>query len=108
MLKKNIIILKNKFNFLIFKLTSKNKKKFICPLCNYNEPFMDVNPPTGFRKHAKCPRCTAAERHRIQFIVLNHILKDMNTKDLKILHFAPEFFFQDFLKKVLVNMKLLT
>jgi hypothetical protein len=35
---------------------------------------MDFAPPTGLRKHAKCPNCNALERHRIQFLVVNDVL----------------------------------
>jgi SAM-dependent methyltransferase len=60
---------------------------------------MDVEPSTGLRKHAKCPNCDALERQRIQFIVVNKVLSDMNTTNLKMLHFAPEPFFRQYFSK---------
>jgi SAM-dependent methyltransferase len=60
---------------------------------------MDVNPPTGFRKHAKCPNCNALERHRLQYLVLNKVLGDIDASKLRMLHFAPESFFRGFLSK---------
>lgn len=54
---------------------------------------MDLNPPTGLRKHAKCPKCGALERHRIQYLVVMNVLKSLNVSKKKMLHFAPEAFF---------------
>ena len=94
--------LKNRIEFAIFKIQSylnKEKEKFECPICGYSGPFMDVNPPSGHRKHAKCPKCGAAERHRIQYLVVNQIMKDMNVSELRMLHFAPEPFFREFFSR---------
>jgi SAM-dependent methyltransferase len=60
---------------------------------------MDVAPSTGIRKHAKCPSCTALERHRIQFVVANEVLSNMDTINLRMLHFAPEPFFREYFSK---------
>lgn len=86
---------KSKLNFFLFKLTNHNKEDFECPICGYTGPFMDISPPTGLRKHAKCPSCNALERHRFQFLVVSHILNNIDAAKLKMLHFAPESFFQD-------------
>ena len=91
--------LKNRIIFTIFKLRNNEKEKFECPVCGYSGPFMDVEPSTGLRKHAKCPNCDALERQRIQFIVVNKVLSDMNTTNLKMLHFAPEPFFRQYFSK---------
>ena len=91
--------LKNKVNFVIFKLRSIGKEKFECPICGYTGPFMDLAPPTGLRKHAKCPSCDALERHRLQFLVIRKILSNMNTTKLRMLHFAPESFFREYFSK---------
>ena len=60
---------------------------------------MDFNPPSGLRKHAKCPKCHALERHRIQYLAVNKVLNGINTSGLKMLHFAPEPFFREFFSK---------
>lgn len=73
------------------------KKRFVCPICDYNGPFDDFYPETGIRKHARCPECKAFERHRIQYLVLNKLLNEINASELTMLHFAPEPFFRDFL-----------
>ena len=88
--------LRNRINFFIFLLLNLNKEKFTCPICRYSGPFRDVNPPTGLREHAKCPKCGALERHRLQYLVVNNMLRGINSSALKMLHFAPESFFKDF------------
>lgn len=60
---------------------------------------MDVAPSTGLRKHAKCPNCSAVERQRIQFLVVEKLLSDISTTDMKMLHFAPEPFFREYFSK---------
>lgn len=48
----------------------------------------------GVRKHAKCPKCGALERHRLQYLVLMELFDKMDFSGLKMLHFAPEPFFK--------------
>jgi SAM-dependent methyltransferase len=80
----------------VFLLCNLKKERFECPVCGFRGPFKDVSPPTGLRKHAKCPKCNAAERHRIQYLVVTKVLNNIDTSSLKMLHFAPEPFFKDF------------
>jgi SAM-dependent methyltransferase len=80
-------------------LQNLNKEKFTCPICRYSGPFRDANRPTGLRKHAKCPKCGAFERHRLQYLVVNNVLNGINSSTLKMLHFAPESFFRNFFSK---------
>lgn len=91
--------LKNDIRLSIFRLQNFNKEKFECPVCGYIGAFKDVNPPTGLRKHAKCPKCNALERHRIQYLVVDKILKEINSSEMKMLHFAPEPFFSEIFSK---------
>lgn len=91
--------LRDRINFQIFLLRNRNKEKFTCPVCEYVGPFEDFNPPTGLRRHAKCPQCNAFERHRIQYLVVNNLLNNINSSDLKMLHFAPENFFKEYFSK---------
>ena len=70
------------------------KENFVCPACKYHGPFEDIHPPTGSRKHAKCPNCSSLERHRLQFLVMEQLLKNVNSRNLKMLHFAPENYFK--------------
>jgi SAM-dependent methyltransferase len=60
---------------------------------------MNLACSTGLIKHSKCPSCHALERHRLQFLVLNDILSKINPNSLKVLHFAPEPFFREYLSK---------
>jgi len=96
MLRHYVRRLKNRISLLIFKFRNLQKEKFECPVCGYSGPFMDIASPEGPRKHARCPNCTALERHRVQFVVVGEVLRDRKTAHLKMLHFAPEPFFREF------------
>ncbi len=74
------------------------KNDFLCPICNYRGPFMDVFPETGIRKHAQCPGCGSLERHRMQRLVLDTVLKDKKASRMSLLHFAPEQCFKIYFK----------
>lgn len=91
--------LKNRISLIIVKLREPQKEKFECPVCGYSGPFLDITSSTGLRKHAKCPNCNALERHRLQYLVVNDVLRDINTANLKMLHFAPEPFFHKYFSK---------
>jgi SAM-dependent methyltransferase len=88
--------LKRSLKALFFKVRNREKENFECPVCGYEGPFMDIATSEGPRKHAKCPNCTASERHRIQFVVLHTVLRDKPTATWRMLHFAPEPFFREF------------
>ena len=105
MLRRYVRRLRNRIRLGLFRFRNIQREKFACPVCGYSGPFMDVAPPTGLRKHAKCPNCNALERHRIQFVVLSDILRERNTAHSKMLHFAPEPFFREFFSHGLANMK---
>jgi predicted SAM-dependent methyltransferase/transcription elongation factor Elf1 len=85
--------IKNKMLFIIYNKLNRSKDNFSCPICNYYGPFLNVFPETGRRRHAKCPKCGALERHRLQYLVLNKIFKKIDTSKMGLLHFAPEDFF---------------
>ena len=70
-----------------------------CPICNYYGPFITINPQAGERKHARCPKCSSLERHRLQYLVFKEITKGMNTKRMKMLHMAPEKCLGDIFKR---------
>lgn len=71
------------------------KKKFKCPICGYFGPFRDARPSTGVRLHAKCLRCGSLERHRLQRMVVDAVLGALDTTNMRMLHFAPESFFEN-------------
>lgn len=94
----------SRYNFLnmigiqlmLFRLRNFTKNKFECPICGYQGPFEDVNPQTGFRKHAKCPQCGSLERHRLQYLVVRTVLRGLPVAQMTMLHVAPEPFFRAF------------
>jgi SAM-dependent methyltransferase len=59
-----------------------------CPLCDYRGAFVNDRPETGLRMHARCPRCNALERHRLQWAVVEPLLS--RRPGLRLLHVAPE------------------
>jgi SAM-dependent methyltransferase len=61
---------------------------YLCPLCAYSGPFINERPETGLRRHARCPRCNALERHRLQWAVVKPLLA--SRPGLRLLHVAPE------------------
>ncbi len=88
--------LKRRINLLIFKFRNPRKEKFECPICGYRGPFMDKVTYNDIRKHARCPNCSALERHRLQFLVLQDVFREKETAHLRMLHVAPEAFFRGF------------
>ena len=93
--------LKNKLHppLPLFRFLNNTKERFECPVCQYAGPFADVRGFAGSRKHARCPQCGALERHRLQYLVLMDIFRNMDVSQMKMLHFAPE----PFLKSLFVN-----
>lgn len=72
---------------------------FECPVCGYQGRFLPLAPLSGVRKYAQCPECSALERHRLQFLVMDSLLKTLPCSSVSVLHFAPEPFFRDFLQR---------
>lgn len=83
----------------VFKTLYSNRKQFECPICSYIGPFLNISMDTGIRLNSKCPSCGSLERHRIQFLTIQELFKTLQTNTLKILHFAPEPFFEAFFRK---------
>lgn len=73
---------------------SLTQPKFSCPCCGYRGSFISTNQKTGYRKYARCPLCGSAERHRLQKLVLEKVFSECVFSRQKILHFAPEAYFQ--------------
>jgi SAM-dependent methyltransferase len=61
-------------------------REYRCNLCGYRGAFGTVRPETGSRRHAVCPGCGSAERHRLQWFAVEPLL--VGTP--RLLHFAPE------------------
>ena len=84
----------NSFLYSSFKI----KNCYLCPICGYYGRFKSISPETGERKNAQCPRCCSLERHRLQYLVFKEIIKNVDTKKINMLHFAPEDFFRNIFK----------
>jgi len=80
-----------------------NKETFLCPVCNYEGPFFDMDVRTGVRKHAKCLECGSLERHRLLYLTMREVEKNVDFSKLSMLHFAPEDFFKDQFKSRFKN-----
>jgi SAM-dependent methyltransferase len=87
------------FKPIAFKALHRDKEKFLCPICGYSGPFVDVHPATGMRPNAQCPKCNGAERHRIQWLTLDRIQSTLDFSKMDILHVAPESFLKRRLKQ---------
>lgn len=73
-----------------FKTLHPSKEKFKCPICCYAGPLIDFRVSTGFRESAQCPKCWGLERHRLQWLALNHMQETMDFSRMDMIHFAPE------------------
>jgi SAM-dependent methyltransferase len=60
-----------------------------CPICGRVGVFLPEVRPFGDRPLAKCPRCGALERHRLQKLTLDRI-KDASWSRKRGLQFAPD------------------
>jgi SAM-dependent methyltransferase len=70
---------------------------FHCPACGYRGPFLAAGPPAHRRRDARCPSCGAAERHRLQALVIRDVLAPLAQAAVArrgslalAVHFAPE------------------
>lgn len=77
-----------------FRAMHLGKPTFECPICGYRGPFRDIRPATGERVNAKCACCGALERHRLQHLVMERVSSSIDTRAMRMLHFAPEDFFR--------------
>jgi SAM-dependent methyltransferase len=68
----------------------KLRERFTCPVCDYSGVFLNFTPETGTRPHAQCPQCEGLERHRLQWLTMKELQKEIDFKKLRVLHMAPE------------------
>jgi SAM-dependent methyltransferase len=78
-------------SFAVLRLDS-SRERFACPICDYSGVFLDVARETGKRRHALCPKCRLLERHRLQWLALQQLTKEIDFAKLRVLHVAPEKF----------------
>lgn len=77
----------------VAQLADPARPRFECPACGWSGIFLHFDPPTGHRSHAQCPKCNALERHRLQKLVVDEVFSALRTREMRMLHFAPEPFF---------------
>lgn len=61
-----------------------------CPACGYEGRFSTAWAMTGRRAEAYCPACHAAERHRLQALVIRRLAEQFDFGSMSMLHVAPE------------------
>ena len=61
-----------------------------CPACGYAGRFSTAWALTGRRAGAYCPACCAAERHRLQALVVDALSRRFDFAAMSMLHIAPE------------------
>jgi hypothetical protein len=90
----------------LFKAYLKNLRPIVhrgsnvhCPVCQKSfRKFLPAGAKTIERSGAECPKCTCKERHRLFWLYLHKKTSFFSTK-ARVLHFAPEPYFQEvFLK----------
>ncbi|MDD5069806.1 MAG: methyltransferase domain-containing protein [Candidatus Omnitrophica bacterium] len=69
--------------------------RHLCPLCGFRGTFQSYPSLSGNRKYAQCPKCLALERHRFQYLIFSAITEGIDTKNMSMVHFAPENCLQD-------------
>lgn len=69
--------------------------KYYCPVCDENiSSFLSFNN----REHAKCPKCSSLERHRLIWLYFKE-KTNIFTDNIKMIHIAPEYSFWEILSK---------
>lgn len=61
-----------------------------CPACGWTGRFSTAWALTGRRAEAYCPACSAAERHRLQALVVDELARRVDLSSMAMLHVAPE------------------
>jgi SAM-dependent methyltransferase len=80
----------------LFRMVNRNEQVFECPICSYEGPFATLFSFGGLRKYAVCPKCGSYERHRLQYLVIKHCFESSVSREIRMLHFAPE----EFLRRI--------
>lgn len=83
---------------LLRRIFANKSKQFKCPVCGYTGVFLTLYAITGPRRWAQCSSCGALERHRLQMLVLRELEMKYDFSEMKMLHFAPEYFLTKYFK----------
>jgi SAM-dependent methyltransferase len=66
------------------------REHYLCPICGYRGQF-DCDPTDlWLLLDTRCPRCGGRERHRLQYLVLEELKKQVDLSSMAALHVAPE------------------
>lgn len=87
----------------LYKMLHRGGPAYDCPICGYHGPFKDKRiskVPDVVRISSKCVGCTATERHRMQYMVVEEHLANWNANQKSLLHIAPEFCLQPRLRSL--------
>lgn len=98
--KSNLRVAIRSTRLAVSSLSAGEYRRFDCPVCRYGGLFRRERQPYGNRKHAVCPSCDAAERHRLQWLVFRDLAAKHDLSRLRLLHCAPEAFFRKRLKRL--------
>lgn len=98
MLRRTRTALISRVSAKVIRWRNPNRPQFVCPICDYHGTFLDIFAETGSRSHVECPKCHALERHRLQWLVLRELQKECDLAELRVLHVAPERFFESRLR----------
>ncbi|NLW29967.1 MAG: class I SAM-dependent methyltransferase [Fibrobacter sp.] len=89
------LLIRTKFkDFYLFLRSQPHRGRNVyCPICGFRASKFGSS-PNGLRENVKCPRCSSLERHRAQWLFgLSKAVHSIKSKNLRILHFSPEFCF---------------
>lgn len=100
-LKSNNFSLNNEIKLIkemFIKNNSLHSEKDFCPVCKNFSVFNSFGSPN--RARALCPFCHSLERHRlVYFLFQKRFSWLLETQNINLLHFAPEYIFYEFFKK---------
>jgi SAM-dependent methyltransferase len=74
----------------VLRWSLRGRPSFHCPICGYRGHFLTHWGKYEQRPLALCPECGSAERHRLQFLVLERVALGRDLAGHSILHVAPE------------------
>lgn len=73
-------------------------KRLFCPICGEFTLFENMINDKEVRKHARCSKCGALERHRFLYFIYKMLFLD-TTREIRVLHIAPEMVFYNLITK---------
>lgn len=101
---KYLVQLKRLIKSTGFKFSHLSQDTYTCPICEYQGPFANfVLAESEIVKDSRCPSCDSFERHRLQKLVIEQLRKDINFWEMRMLHFAPEYFFKEYFEPLVAE-----